>query len=175
MQSSSTLRTSESIATAAGHRANLTWYSTLSAARSGYHLGQWRIPAHKELAYETDLRVPFIVRGPGVRKNVVVNAIGLNIDVAVTLADFGGFVPPDEAMVDGRSLKPLLVGAEAEAAWPRTEFLFEHEGGDIKPFSGADANHCTLNWLRPDGGSPANPTVPGLCSCGNPMQHWSTF
>ena len=126
------------------------------------------------MAYETDLRVPFIVRGPGVRKNAVIQAIGLNVDVAVTLADFGGFVPPDEAMVDGRSLKPLLTGAEAEAAWPRTQFLFEHEGGDIKPFSGADANHCTLNWLRPDGGSPANPTVPGLCSCGNPMQHWST-
>ena len=56
---------------------------------TGYHLGQWRIPAHKELAYETDLRVPFIVRGPGVRRNAVIQAIGLNVDVAVTLADFG--------------------------------------------------------------------------------------
>eukprot|EP01050_Picozoa_sp_SAG11_P010641 SAG11_NODE_1078_length_5963_cov_5.690825_2_plen_69_part_00 len=66
-------------------------------------------------------------------------------------------------MVDGRSLKPLLLsgGEVAENYWPRTEFLFEHEGGDIKPFAGADANHCKLSWLKPDGGAPSNPTVPG--------------
>ena len=107
---------------------------------------------------------------------MVVQSIGLNVDVAATVADFAGYQIPSEALIDGLSLKPLLVGAgpidEAEAAWPRHEFLFEHEGNDIKPFAGKDAGHCTLNWLRPDGGAPSNPTVHGLCSCGNPMQHW---
>lgn len=65
----------------------------------GYHLGQWRIPAHKELAYETDLRVPFIVRGPGVRRNAVIQAIGLNVDVAVTLADFGAWASPNSLRI----------------------------------------------------------------------------
>lgn len=144
-------------------------------ADHGYHLGQWRIPAHKELAYETDIRVPFIVRGPGVRRNATVSAIGLNVDVAVTLAAFAGFEPPAAARVDGRSLAPLLLAggaADAAARWPRGEFLFEHEGGDIKPFVGAAANTCGTKWLQPDGGAPTNPTVHGLCSCGNPMQHW---
>lgn len=178
---------------------------------AGYHLGQWRIPAHKELAYETDLRVPFIVRGPGVRQNAATQAIGLNVDVAVTLADFGRpelrvpvvichtirldltqqsrnliervvqfdhcmlsvlsltghYTPPKEAMVDGLSLKMLLLSGtdDGEASWPRTQFLFEHEGGDIKPFVGANADHCKLSWLKPDGGAPSNPTVPGTCIC----------
>lgn len=143
----------------------------LFSSDHGYHVGQWRIPAHKELAYETDLRVPFVVRGPGIRQSVIVDAIGLNIDLAPTIADLAGFTIPEAARVDGRSLKPFLLGLNSGING-RQEFLFEHEGNNIQPFRGSDANHCTLRWMLPTGGAPENPTVPGLCSCGNPMQHW---
>ena len=31
---------------------------------NGFHLGQHRLPAGKETAYEEDIHVPFVVRGP---------------------------------------------------------------------------------------------------------------
>ena len=41
--------------------------------------------------------------------------------------------PP--TILDGLSLKMLLLSGtdDGEASWPRTQFLFEHEGGDIRP------------------------------------------
>ena len=34
----------------------------------GYKQGQWRIGTSKQHPYETDVRVPFIIRAPGVSK-----------------------------------------------------------------------------------------------------------
>ena len=31
----------------------------------GYHLGQFRIPIEKMLPYETDIRIPLFIKGPG--------------------------------------------------------------------------------------------------------------
>ncbi|HEY1374968.1 MAG TPA: sulfatase [Candidatus Binatia bacterium] len=76
---------------------------------NGFHLGEHRLREGKSTAYEEDIRVPLIVRGPGVAAHKVVNDISLNIDLAPTLADLGGVPIPD--FVDGRSLKPLLAGA----------------------------------------------------------------
>src|SRR6185369_13501715 len=37
------------------------------ASDNGFHLGQHRMPAGKETAYEPDIHVPLVVRGPRVR------------------------------------------------------------------------------------------------------------
>jgi arylsulfatase A-like enzyme len=76
---------------------------------NGFHLGEHRLREGKSTAYEEDIRVPLIVRGPGVASHRVVNEMSLNIDLAPTLADLAGVAIPD--FVDGRSLKPLLGGA----------------------------------------------------------------
>ncbi len=89
---------------------------------NGYHLGEHGIPVGKQSPYDESLRVPLIVRGPGVPAGVVEDAIALNIDLAPTFAELAGASPA--AFVDGRSLVPLLHG-EAPAGW-RHGFLVEH-------------------------------------------------
>jgi N-acetylglucosamine-6-sulfatase len=73
---------------------------------NGFHLGQHRLPAGKNSAYEEDIRVPLIVRGPRVPRGAVVDHLAVNIDLAPTFAELGGAAAPD--FVDGRSLVPLL-------------------------------------------------------------------
>jgi N-acetylglucosamine-6-sulfatase len=73
---------------------------------NGFHLGQHRLPAGKNSAYEEDIRVPLIVRGPGVPRGTAVENLAVNIDLAPTFAELGGTAAP--AFVDGRSLLALL-------------------------------------------------------------------
>ncbi len=75
---------------------------------NGYHLGQHRLFAGKRTAFETDIRVPMIVRGPGVPQGRTVRSMTSTIDLAPTFAALAGAAPP--GFVDGRSLVPLLDG-----------------------------------------------------------------
>ena len=67
------------------------------------------MPIDKRQLYDFDLRVPLIVRGPGVAKNVTRNEPMLNIDIAPTILDIAngsnGHFP--QAM-DGMSFLSLL-------------------------------------------------------------------
>jgi N-acetylglucosamine-6-sulfatase len=89
---------------------------------NGYHLGEHGIPIGKQSPYDESLRVPLIVRGPGVAAGAVVDSMALNLDLAPTFAELAGAAPAD--FVDGRSLVPLLDGAPP-AEW-RHGFLAEH-------------------------------------------------
>ncbi|CAB3231351.1 unnamed protein product [Arctia plantaginis] len=94
----------------------------------GYHLGQFGLVKGKSFPFEFDIRVPFLVRGPGVEPGTVVDDIVLNIDLAPTFLDMGGVEPP--AHMDGRSLLPLLQPRRRRHAtthWPDT-FLVESSG-----------------------------------------------
>src|SRR5215212_5315174 len=73
---------------------------------NGLHLGQHRLTSGKWTAYEEDIRVPLIVRGPGVPEGRTLGHLVLNNDLAPTFADLGGAETPP--FVDGRSLVPLL-------------------------------------------------------------------
>ena len=74
---------------------------------NGYHIGQHRLQPGKQTAYDSDIRVPLIVRGPGVARGTVA-AMAMNVDLAPTFASLAGVQIPD--FVDGRSLIPLLRG-----------------------------------------------------------------
>jgi N-acetylglucosamine-6-sulfatase len=50
----------------------------------GYHLGQFNQQGEKRQPYDEDIRVPLIVRGPGVARNSKTEMIGLNIDLVST-------------------------------------------------------------------------------------------
>lgn len=87
---------------------------------NGFHLGEHRLPAGKDFAFEQDIRVPAVVRGPGVPAGHTVEAMVLNSDFAPTFAEIAGIAPPE--FVDGRSFLPLL--SDPKQPW-RESFLIE--------------------------------------------------
>jgi arylsulfatase A-like enzyme len=89
---------------------------------NGYHLGQHRFIGSKFQVYEEDIRVPLIIRGPGVEPGASRDQMAVNIDIAPTIARWAGATP--DRLMDGQSLMPLLVeGGEAQN-W-RKDFLVE--------------------------------------------------
>jgi N-acetylglucosamine-6-sulfatase len=95
---------------------------------NGLHLGQHGLGRGKLTAFDTDIRVPLVVAGPGIPAGSVNSDVTENIDLAPTFEQLGGAtVPPT---VDGRSLVPLLHGQHPP--W-RTVALVEHHGPDHSP------------------------------------------
>jgi arylsulfatase A-like enzyme len=90
---------------------------------NGFHMGQHRMVSGKGMPYEEDIRVPLIIRGPGVRKNAVRDELTSIIDLAPTFAEIAGAQMSN--LVDGRSLLPLLGNRLPGAGW-RKSLLLEH-------------------------------------------------
>jgi N-acetylglucosamine-6-sulfatase len=100
---------------------------------NGYHLGQHRFRNAKAQIYEEDIRVPFIVRGPGIPAASTQDHYVLNIDIAPTFAELGQAQPMH--FMDGRSLVRFLDGSSVPAHEWRDDFLIELwrpavQGGD---------------------------------------------
>ena len=75
----------------------------------------------KATLYEGGIRVPLIVRGPGVRRGLVTDALASSTDLYATLLEVAG--RPDAVRpLDGMSLTPVLRGRPAAARGP----LFWH-------------------------------------------------
>ena len=96
---------------------------------NGLHMGEHRLIAGKLTAFDSDIRVPLIVIGPGVPHGQTVSAMTENIDLSPTFERLGGAPAPHS--VDGHSLTGLLHG-KSQAGWPR-EVLIEHRGPDRAP------------------------------------------
>jgi N-acetylglucosamine-6-sulfatase len=91
---------------------------------NGIHMGEHRLMPGKLTAFDTDIHVPLVVTGPGVAPAHVINGVVENTDLCATFAELAGAGVP--ATVDGRSLVPLLRGAQVPE-W-RTLALIEHHG-----------------------------------------------
>jgi N-acetylglucosamine-6-sulfatase len=89
----------------------------------GFHLGEHRLDAGKWTPYEEDIRMPLIVRGPGVPEGKTLHQMVLNNDLAPTFADLAGAKTP--SFVDGRSLKPLLTEHPTPQKDWRQRFVIE--------------------------------------------------
>jgi N-acetylglucosamine-6-sulfatase len=96
---------------------------------NGFHLGEYRLKAGKQRAFDTDVRVPLVISGPGVAAGRTSNAQVSNIDFAPTFQQIGG--APVSSRVDGHSLLPLLDGG-SDAGW-RTANLIEHRHAKKSP------------------------------------------
>jgi N-acetylglucosamine-6-sulfatase len=98
---------------------------------NGFHMGQHRLFIGKTTAYEEDIRVPLVVRGPGVPAGQRLEQMVLNNDLAPTFAAVAGVEPP--SFVDGRSLLPLF--AKPATPWRRS-FLLERREMETHEISG---------------------------------------
>jgi N-acetylglucosamine-6-sulfatase len=96
----------------------------------GFQLGQHRLPGDKRHLYEHDIRIPFVLRGPGVTANHTVDSIVLSIDVAPTFTDIASGSVPDD--MDGVSMLPLLGSKKAPDTW-RTDFMVDYHGQGRQP------------------------------------------
>lgn len=88
---------------------------------NGFHMGQHRLPQGKQTPYEEDIRLPLLVRGPGVPAGSRRTHITGNVDLAPTFAGLAGAQIPD--WVDGVSLAPLLGTSPPPPEGWRTEYL----------------------------------------------------
>jgi len=90
---------------------------------NGFHMGQHRLRPQKATAYEEDIRVPLIVRGPGVARETLSGYLSGNVDLAPTLAELAEVETPH--FVDGRSLAPLIRGIRPPPETWRQALLLE--------------------------------------------------
>ncbi len=89
---------------------------------NGFFIGEHHF-FDKRFMYEESIRVPLLVRYPGmVKAGSVASEMVLNVDVAPTLLDLAGISPLDKD-IDGKSFKSLLQGLETY--W-RQDFLYEY-------------------------------------------------
>ncbi|XP_070155513.1 N-acetylglucosamine-6-sulfatase isoform X1 [Polyergus mexicanus] len=66
---------------------------------NGYHIGQFSMPMDKRQPYETDIRVPLLISGPGIDTSTISAAVS-SVDIFATLLDIAGIEYPS----DGRTL-----------------------------------------------------------------------
>ena len=72
---------------------------------NGFFHGEHRVPNGKVQAYEPSIRVPLVLRGPGVARGVRRTQPAINVDLAATILDAAD--ARAGRTLDGRSLLPL--------------------------------------------------------------------
>ncbi len=87
---------------------------------NGFMFGEHRIPQGKNWPYEESIRVPLLIRGPGIVPGTTISGLVTNVDYAATIIDIAKAVPG--LRQDGRSLMPLI--ANPNIKW-RDSFLIE--------------------------------------------------
>jgi len=96
---------------------------------NGYFYGEHGLSVERRLAYEESIRMPLLVRYPGlIKPGTVRDEIALNIDLAPTLLELAGVAVP--TTMQGRSIVPLLKGNRP--AW-RNSFLIEYYSDTVFP------------------------------------------
>ena len=91
---------------------------------NGFMHGEHRALAEKVLPYEESIRIPLVMRGPGVPRGRVDRRLVANLDVTSTILDATDVAPG--RIQDGRSLLELLTDPGAE--WGR-DILIENGRG----------------------------------------------
>ena len=90
---------------------------------NGFHMGEHSLPSGKMLAYEEDIHVPLLVRGPGIQPGTTVTQMTANIDIAPTIAELAGAQAAE--YIDGRSLVHFFNSQTQEDAGWRKALLIE--------------------------------------------------
>lgn len=108
-------------------------------ADNGYLHGDWKRRG-KALPYERSVRVPLIIRGPGLPQGVTSNALVTNVDLVATITAISGTVPL--RVLDGKNILPLF--GPNPPAW-RSAFMMT---GMFDPAQVYDSGHTRWNAVR---------------------------
>jgi N-acetylglucosamine-6-sulfatase len=107
---------------------------------NGWFHGEHRVPSEKYRPYEEDIRVPLVVRGPGVAPGCAIgdltcrttSKLALNTDYFPTFTELAGTQTP--SYVDGRSLMPVLLGSAT--TWRDAILIEGPQYNSVPPYSG---------------------------------------
>src|SRR3954452_7259733 len=110
-------------ALAAIHQLGNTYF--VFSSDNGYHMGDYGLMPGKQTAFDTDVRVPLVVAGPGVPAGRTVDAMNSSIDPSPTFLQIGQAQPTGEP--DGVSLLAMLHGGAPPRSWQQA-ILIEHHG-----------------------------------------------
>ena len=94
---------------------------------NGLHLGQHGLGMGKGTAYDSDIRVPLIVAGPGIAPGPRPDVVS-NIDLAPTFEELAGLTP--RGFRSGRSLLPSLLEVPDR---PRSAYAFVEHTWSLTP------------------------------------------
>jgi arylsulfatase A-like enzyme len=113
---------------------------------NGYRYGTHRLMPGKGSAYTEDVRIPLIVRGPGIPQGIVRDHLVANIDLAPTFAEIAAAHVPN--FVDGRSLMPLLTAAASPSTPWRNHLLINIGANPNQTGAEYDVLSRRFNMLR---------------------------
>ncbi len=80
---------------------------------NGWMMGEHRIVGDKFVPYEESIKVPLIIRGPGIPKNKTVDALVANTDLTSTVLRATRINPSPGRVQDGTSLIPVAKTGES--------------------------------------------------------------
>jgi arylsulfatase A-like enzyme len=78
-------------------------------ADHGEALGEHGQPFHSTDLYDSQIQVPFVIAGPGIRPGRIAETVSLT-DLTPTILDLAGFIPPTGPSIDGLSVADLATG-----------------------------------------------------------------
>ncbi|KAL4738200.1 alkaline-phosphatase-like protein [Aspergillus similis] len=107
---------------------------------NGFHIGHHRLPPGKSTSYQEDIRVPFFIRGPGIKPGQKVTQVTTHIDFAPTIFELLGLPPRSD--FDGTPMRIL----EDSAAVPHEHVIVEYWGQAV--LEGDYANISPTNTDR---------------------------
>jgi N-acetylglucosamine-6-sulfatase len=116
-----------SIVQALGEEGELDNTLIIFTSDNGFMRGQHRIKSGKVVPYEESIRVPLVIRGPGIPAGARVDPLVSNIDWAPTIVDAAGASPG--RVIDGISLLP--VARDPTTAPNRTLLVEQHRATTI--------------------------------------------
>jgi arylsulfatase A-like enzyme/cytochrome c-type biogenesis protein CcmH/NrfG len=121
----------------------------LAMADHGEGLGEHGEGTHGLFVYDSTLKIPFIVAGPGIDTPRVAPTVARTTDVLPTLLDYAGL--PIPAGIEGRSLRPAMEGRAMDDAPAYAETLYpQREFGWAPLFAWRTADHKMIEAPRPE-------------------------
>jgi arylsulfatase A-like enzyme len=109
---------------------------------NGFSYGEHRMEG-KVNPYEGSMRVPLVIRGPGIPHDQTRNQLVNNLDVVATIEQIASATPG--LVPDGKSLTPLF--ADPDATW-RSAILIEGGHEQTHEKSAAGSEESWLPWLK---------------------------